>query len=469
MLRKEFISGGNPAKTGTFRCEPTGVRAACAAATRRDRRRIWSGVSASRGRPAGHQSMATVFHPDPQRLARLGYAAPITHVPVLFDSASRYCRAHNRYLRERAMLEWHPGAGSDVPRPTTLKNIADNLSNFIQWCETRGASWQEVKYAEVLAYQREQISGRWSCRGKKLEASTANHRADEATSFLRWAAERGLRGPFDAQMFFRTVRTKFGAAQVMVRAGRAKENLTTKTEKQFKLPKATAVKAWLDAVKRQRGYAKYLVCRMILEVGARRKEVEALEVHQWPSAAAIEEAYLLAQESVPMDLVETKGGRPRTVWVPLEYAGRVREWIDEKRSTYAYRYQVEHKKPTYRLFLSDAPGAHGNPVSVQTIYRCFSQVNPRPKLWSPHKGRHAFACFFVLHALSVEAQADGGLSAKGASWVMNRGDFWLRLLRKQFGHMSEETTEVYLRWLRSACGLTELASGWHRFLEGSDD
>ena len=92
-------------------------------------------------------------------------------------------------------------------------------------------------------------------------------------------------------------------------------------------------------------------------------------------------------------------------------------------------------------------------------------MNPRPKLWSRRR-RHAFACFFVLHALSAEAQPDGGLSAKGAGWVMNRGDFWLRLLRTQFGHMSEETTQIYLRWLRSACGLTELASGWHRLLEG---
>ncbi len=64
--------------------------------------------------------------------------------------ASRYCRAYNRYLRERALLEWHPGAGSDVPRVRTLKNIADSLCNFVQWCEQQGTSWQEVTYAGVL-------------------------------------------------------------------------------------------------------------------------------------------------------------------------------------------------------------------------------------------------------------------------------------------------------------------------------
>ncbi len=147
----------------------------------------------------------------------------------------------------------------------------------------------------------------------------------------------------------------------------------------------------------------------------------------------------------------------------------MRQWIDEKPSTYAYRYQAKHQKRTNALFLSDVPTAFGNPVSAQTRYRCFAEVKPHPKLWSPHKGRHAFACFFVLHAPLAEALPDGGLSAKGADWVMHRGDFWLRLLRTQFGHMSEDTTQIYLRWLRSACGLTELASGWHRLLEGSQD
>lgn len=413
--------------------------------------------------------MASVFHPDPNRLARLGYSAPIIHVPVIFDSEARYCREQNRYLRERALLEWHPGAGADVPRPRTLKNIADRLCNFNQWCDARSLDWRTITYAQVLAYQREQINGSWSLRGDKLEPSTANQRADEATSFVRWAAERGLRGPFDVKLIPKTLRTKSGPQQLWVRAGRAKENLTRKTEVQFVLPKPEDVKAWLEAVKLRRGYAKYLACRLILEVGARRKEVAALQVNQWPTAEAIESANSLVRESVPMDLLETKGGRPRTVWVPLEYARRVREWIDEKRPTYAYRHFKQHGERTDALFLSDRPGADGWPLSPQTIYRCFAEVEPRPKLWSPHKGRHAFACFFVLHALSTESKPNGGLLAMGADWVMHRGTYWLRVLQNQFGHVSEDTTQIYLRWLRTACGMADLASGWHRFLEGDLD
>jgi hypothetical protein len=94
------------------------------AANRRDRRRIGIG-GASRGRSAGHIGMVTVFHPDPERLASLGYAPPVTYVPAIFESSGRYCREHNRYLRERSLAEWHPNLGSDIPRKRTLKNIAD--------------------------------------------------------------------------------------------------------------------------------------------------------------------------------------------------------------------------------------------------------------------------------------------------------------------------------------------------------
>lgn len=162
MVRTKFTIGGAiPAKTGAFCCEKVGRRAV-SAANCRDRRRIGLAAASAGGRRAGRQSMASVFHPNPNRLARLGYSAPIIHVPVIFDSRTRYCREQNRYLRERALLEWHPGAGADVPRPRTLKNIADRLCNFIQWCEARSLDWRTITYSQVLAYQREQINGSWS-------------------------------------------------------------------------------------------------------------------------------------------------------------------------------------------------------------------------------------------------------------------------------------------------------------------
>jgi hypothetical protein len=468
MVRtRSTTGGGNPAKTGAFNCEAAGDRALCTA-SRRDRRRIGLDDSAVGGRSAGRRSMAKVFHPDPERLKVRDYAA-VAHVPVIFDSNGRYCREHNRYLRERARLEWHPSGGSDIPRGRTLANMADRLLNFVLWCEARHIDWRRADYDDVLDYQAEQLSGEWSVHGGELDAKTANDRADEATSFLRWAWDRGLRGAFVFKSFYRAPSRRLELTPRLVRAGRAKEDLMSRSAPRFTLPTPAEVRDWLQAVRRQRGHTKYLACKLIMETGARRMEVEALDVSQWPEADRIELARSRSQVSVTMRLVVTKGGRPRTIRMPLGFAKEVRDWIDTKRSTHAYRHLKYHKEETSRLFLSDHPTAHGNPVSAQTIYRCFAGVNPHPRGWSPHKGRHAFACFWTLQALSLEAKPHGGLMQMGADWVMSHGEYLLQSLQHQFGHQSEETTEIYLQWLVTACGLAELATGWHQFLEGGSN
>jgi hypothetical protein len=43
------------------------------------------------------------------RIAKLGFAS-VAHDPVIFDSRQRYCREYNRYLRERAELDWRPSS-----------------------------------------------------------------------------------------------------------------------------------------------------------------------------------------------------------------------------------------------------------------------------------------------------------------------------------------------------------------------
>ncbi|WP_426532777.1 tyrosine-type recombinase/integrase [Bradyrhizobium sp. McL0615] len=408
--------------------------------------------------------MAKVFFPDSQRLTERGYKS-VAHVPVIFDSTGRYCREHNRYLRERARLEWHPGGGADIPRGRTLSNIAERLLNFILWCEARRMEWRTAKYDDVLCYQNEQLAGRWSRTGTKLSPSTANQRADEATNFVRWAAERGLRGPFDVKTFMRSARTKLKYGPKAVRIGRAKEDAISLDTGSFVLPTPEEIREWLAAVGRKRGRAKMLACKFIMHTGARRMEVEAVTVEQWPEAKNISYRRSRGLAFVPMRLVATKGGRPRTIKIPLEFADEVRNWIDSKRRTHAYRYIKHYKKETKRLFLSDHPAAHGRPISAQTIYRCFSEVGPHPRGWSPHKGRHTFACLWILHALRLDAMDRGGLSAMPADWVMNRGEFWLKSLQRQFGHMSSDTTEKYLHWLVHACGIADMAAGWHQFLD----
>src|SRR5665213_1916407 len=444
MLRTGFITGGNPAKTGAFRCSTPGVRTVCAA-NRRDRRRIGVGAIAAGGPPVvGRRSMAKVHIPDRDRLAAKGFEA-VAHVPVLFGTDGRYLREHNRYLRERARLKWHPDGGSDIPSTRTLENIAERLLNFVRWCEVRSEDWRTVSYGRLLDYQTEQIKGRWSSTSSKLLPSTANKRTDDAVNFLRWAAERKLRGEFKIGLFAKGPPRELGIGPKLVRPGRAKEDIVSPEQAGFILPRPEEVREWLNAVRSQRGYAKYLACKIIMNTGLRRHEAEALTKDQWPTAVAISIVMRRRLLSVPMRLTVTKGSRPRTIRIPLALAQEVRAWIDGKRKKYAMRFaQANGGRRTDRLLLSDDEEACGRPISVQTIYRCFSEVEPGPEGWSPHKGRHVFACYWVLNALSIEADRSGGLQTKSADWVNNRGDFWLKALQRQFGHVSTKTTEEYL-------------------------
>jgi integrase len=418
--------------------------------------------------------MAKVFHPDAARLEGIGFES-VAHVPVLFDGKQRYCREYNRYLRERAVLEWHPSGenGGDYPSRGTLRNVAHYLKNWIEWSEASSITFATADYADVLQYQKDQESGRWSSEGKKLKPRTANARADEVTHFLKWAAEKALRPPFKVPQFDVRVGPMGGKAArtTLSRAGRAKEPHSDSVLVAFRLPKSEEVRTWLQAVLRQRGKAKYLACRFIIEAGPRRAEVEALRASVWPTKVAIAEAYRRGDAFVPMDLTEgTKGSRPRTIKVPLDFASTVRQWIDGPRGTYALAYFKAGNKRPEALFLSDSPGHRGTPLRAHTIYKCFAKVNPRPQHWSPHRGRHAFACFFVLHALETEARAEGSrLGEMTVDWVSDRSSFWLKTLQRQFGHVSEETTEIYLRWLVTAAGLTVMASGWHHFLSSDGD
>jgi len=106
--------GADPAKTGAFQINRGGAssRGGRCLISKRNR----SSTRPTRARAAGRQcGMVKIFQPNAERIAKLGFAS-VAHVPVIFDSRQRYCREYNRYLRERAELDWRPSSTfSDRP------------------------------------------------------------------------------------------------------------------------------------------------------------------------------------------------------------------------------------------------------------------------------------------------------------------------------------------------------------------
>ena len=187
------ISGGghNPAQTGAFHAIPVLDAPSCVPFSVEC---IGQDVPSHGTHGAFRKrGMAKLFIPDAERLIELGYES-VAHVPVIFGTDQKYCRAYNRYLRERATLDWRPPASmsTNFPARRTLLAIGHNLLNWIEWCEAsaQGVDFMSATYNDVLDYQRAQEKGLWSAKGKKLRGATANARADEVTNFLTWAVEK---------------------------------------------------------------------------------------------------------------------------------------------------------------------------------------------------------------------------------------------------------------------------------------
>jgi hypothetical protein len=76
--------------------------------------------------------MVKVFQPNADRIAKLGFAS-VAHDPVIFDSRQRYCREYNRYLRERAELDWRPSSTFSLSLDDTCQQRTGRLEEDGCW------------------------------------------------------------------------------------------------------------------------------------------------------------------------------------------------------------------------------------------------------------------------------------------------------------------------------------------------
>jgi integrase len=417
----------------------------------------------------------TVFKPDAQRLEEIGFR-DVARCYTLFHDRG-YAHRQNRYLRDRATGRWVPtfdkgpsSATGKLLREQSNKNNADALRDFLFWCDEAGLDPDMVQYSAIRDYQDDMESGYWSYKGEPLKAGTINIRGDEATFYLMWSADRRMRSRFDVPVVRakgQPSKMRASAQLLWVRQGRKKEDQTSLRD--LVLPTIFSVRAWLVAIEEHRGHAKMLACRTVVETGLRREEVCSLSRRDWPSALDIGEAVRGGRTFVTITLRHTKGGRGRVIQLSTQFATLVRRWLDEQRDALDRAFQARTGKPTPdKLFVSDSQGHEGTPISGPTLYGCFKKKVPDgPKVWFPHFGRHFFACMYILRGITYDAQLRAKTLAEMApDWVLDRGSFWLRTLQRQLGHLSEGTTEIYLRWLVTSSQFAEIAAGYHSLLDG---
>ena len=430
-----------------------------------------------------------IFWPDEEDLRLRGFD-PVKHVPCLFNGEWVYLREPSTYLIERALLDWAPGTknnqGSNkIPTKQSLQVYAESLSNFLEWAEMRGVDWKTATYNDHLlrGYQKEMNQGSWSASGASLSPSTINGRVQEACNLLSWAHDRGLRDKFVVPTKVRVVRVGGATSshghrtrEVQVRVGKVRRHPRT-----LSLPTDELVRKWLYAVRIRRGATKALMSELILKTAVRREEAASWRLDTLPENPADwkvignEVSVTIRFGTKGQDFGEDAGdkiGPERTIGIPLEFAHRLHEyrrgprlearskWVRSASTTAEKRARIA--RPSPHLFLSESTGQN---ITAKTLYEAWTGAGQMPfDGWSPHLGRHYWACKTLLN----EATKRATLLASGnhnlpIDWITANSMSDIQLLIKpQLGHIDQETTEMYLGWV------TRIFAGGEMQLQYSD-
>lgn len=410
--------------------------------------------------PTGYRHMHyVVFLPDEGAMVKAGFDY-VGEVPAIFDENWSYQKAASRYLRDRSKGE---AFALDVelrrfPVPSSMRQYAYKLADFLAWCDWIKRSWKEVEYHRDLVrrYQQHMLQGDWAVeQGKKLAPSTVNGRVDEAVWFCSWAARRGLRKPFEAQM--KNIHRKIGgthsdshkSAMAKTRTGKARVK-----PKYLRIPNPTMIEEWLRRFAVERGKTKALMAELILRTAIRREEAA-----QWRTDYLPEDR---RKWEVTGDYVSvllqygTKGDNPRHIDVPLQIAERLVHYRDVIRPKSRIQYvksgatdeekkrRLREKEP--RLFLSEY---YGTPITGKKLYEAWHEVGGAPiEGWSPHLGRHYWTCMTLLERYEERMKLLGQGAVVTADWAtaLARDDI-LMFVQPQLGHIDKATSEAYTVWL----------------------
>jgi integrase len=404
----------------------------------------------------------------------------LAQVPFILDSRPAYHRTANAYLIDRALGLWSPDplSGTTPGRilsPKTMLSYAEWLANFLEWAAVRSVDLLQCTYSIHLAgqYQTEMLQGLWSEDGKCLSPGTVNPRVQQACDFIHWLIRTNRRiTAFEVP--YTSARIKIGSAnsavghigrEVLVRQGKARKETHA-----LQMPTNVQVKNWLARIYNRYGTTIELICQTVLLTAMRREEVVCLRTDTLPLNPT---DWVIANPIAPESEREvritiqygTKGptyglkhgdkiGPSREILIPLSLA---RKWHDyrQKERSFAFAKWMRGCKgemarraranDSVHLFLRDSDGVRFEGFE---LYDAWTGVELPLKGWSPHKGRHWWACSTLWREIKKYENIGQLSNETAAALIENSALSIIRLqIQPQLGHAGMETTMIYLRWV----------------------
>lgn len=417
-----------------------------------------------------------VFFPNPERMIELGYQK-LAYVPFLVGEDGSYPAEANRYLRERACLEWQPSAGEGtmLTRFTVRQTVqsrdamARRLMEFLLFCESEGLDWREVRYLDdvIDKWQVGMLSGSASRTKKKLGNDTVNARVSEACYFLIWSSERGFRKPFD--MIYKVNRGVNSGRRIVKKTGAVSRVGELPTiHSPLSLPTTVALDKWQVMLRARHGEVMALFAEFLIRTGVRISEgvgfrAEDLpEKNFGPERNSWREDWITAREVPCLISMGNKGpkvqvgseqsAKPRYIYIPIDLADRLDHYKKEGRKTLITRWLSAAKTKTARLQRQAEArtdkfwlGKRGRPLTAGWVRQAWGNIDARPWKWSPHRARHEFAVNTIVEYTKnmMDFARIDSVPSMGWMYGLMAGQVEL-ILGPLLGHIDERTTEIYL-------------------------
>lgn len=436
-----------------------------------------------------------VIQPDPVTLSERGFPHLIDLPAIFMHGGTKYAADANEFLYERCHGYWPLTEGGPQPpmTPSSQRTYAQALADFLSYAAKRNIDLTTADYIRHIygRYQPEMLAGTWSATGRALSSSTVNARVDRGCEYLAWLASKGRRAEFKVPTQDLSLSTaSHQSTGSATRAVRARQGRARSHRKDLQLPTDQQLGAWLNAVEQRHGAALALACELILQTAIRKAELVGWRVDTIPRNPsdwrfANPTARPEDQNIVVTIRYGTKGGKfgsvdgdkvgpQREILVPLTLARRLHEYRETTRRRSLIKLKARYKGGELaqrmgdpHLFLDERSG---EPIGYDRVTNCWRNVNAMPfRGWSPHGGRHWWACMKLWNALKMreaELKARGTLAGQG---LISLGTDIIRLeIKDQLGHLDLTTTHRYIRWVARQLSVS-LPTAYAEYMQAPGD
>lgn len=280
--------------------------------------------------------------------------------PFILDKNFAYPKLPNQYLKLYSFKT-----------AKTLRTYAYQLLHWLQWCEDNGKAWDKVTMEDILSYQ----------DGMKVSNCTVNSRLQFLGRFYSWAKYFGVKSPVEGLLHPRNLlRRPF-------------------QRKPIRLLPLPDVNVFIGAFPKPRDR---LIASVMLFSGLRRCEVLGLRRDCFEPKGEVANVF-----------VTGKGGKTRTVEMPLELCARMLEFGED-----VLVFGTLHE---------------------DTINKAFAANRRRTGIViHPHLLRHTFASHRLASLEEEVGQRGAPLSSA------------LKTLQLELGHSNIETTSEYVHLIEPA-------------------